>query len=153
MSTAAKATTKTKAPSKPAVDPTPDVDCRAVLAKAILERDEAGQRAATFLEQLAEARTAFEVKESAYLEVKAANHETVGLPDAAVLANFRNEQELGALSDAAKRLVDQTNAKLDNARQQEAEGERAVRPSNRRASGNRGCDAGGFVSRTLGRAH
>jgi hypothetical protein len=78
-----------------------------VLARVIQDRDEASQRAAAFLEQLAEART-------------------VGLPDAAVLANFRHEQELGELSAAAKRLVDQINAKLDNARQQEGEGERAV---------------------------
>jgi hypothetical protein len=123
MSTAAKATTA-KATAKPEA---PHADCRAVLAKAIKERDEAGQRAATFLKQLAEAGAAFETKESAYLEVKAANHETVGLPDAAVLANFRHEQELGSLADAAKRTLDQMNASADNARQQENEGERAVR--------------------------
>ena len=124
MSTAAKATTAKAATAKPEA---PHADCRAVLAEAIKERDEAGQRAATFLKQLAEAGAAFEAKESAYLEVKAANHETVGLPDAAVLANFRHEQELGSLADAAKRTLDQMNASADNARQQENEGERAVR--------------------------
>jgi hypothetical protein len=48
-------------------------------------------------------------------------------PDEAVLAAFRHEQELGSLADAAKRLFDQVNSKLDNARRQVDEGERAVR--------------------------
>jgi hypothetical protein len=104
-----------------------DADCRAALAEAIKERDGAGRQADTLLEQLAEARAALEAKEAAYLRVKEANQTTVGLPDEAVLAAFRREQELGSLADAAKRLVDQTNAKLDNARRQVDEGERAVR--------------------------
>jgi hypothetical protein len=124
---AAKAATAKAATAKPEALDAAGADCRAVLVQAIKERDEAGQRADALLEQLAEARTAFEAKEAAYLEVKEANQTTVGLPDEAVLAAFRREQELGSLAEAAKRLFDQTNASFDNARRQIDEGERAVR--------------------------
>jgi hypothetical protein len=127
MSAAAKATTAKGATAKPEALGAADADCRAALAEAVKERDEAGQRADTLLEQLAEARTAFEAKEAAYLKVKRANQATVGLPDEAVLAAFRHEQELGSLADAAKKTSDQINASLDNARRQVDEGERAVR--------------------------
>jgi hypothetical protein len=115
------------ATAKPEALGAADADCRAVLGQAIKERNSAGQRADTLLEQLAEARAALEAKEAAYLKVKEANHTTVGLPDEAVLKAFRHEQELGSLADAAKRLFDRTSAELDNARRQVDEGDREVR--------------------------